>query len=147
MNKAVIKRIIDWNKARYIQKYDQALTEALLTEEVGELLDAITEVDMLDALVDIYYVSVGALWKLGTHPDFILQSEVQIPLDQLPSILENIKTDYTKYGAYPFLNLLGVIATVTDGMRQMLKTDERIAEAILIVCDSNDSKVIARTRS
>lgn len=60
-----IRRIIAWNKARYKQKFNHALTHALLAEEVSELLRAEHQVDVLDALVDVTYVAIGAMYKLG----------------------------------------------------------------------------------
>ena len=91
-SKVIPERIIDWNKERYEQEFDKDLTHSLLTEEVQELLDSTTTVDTLDALVDIIYVSIGAIWKLGLSA-------------------------------------------------------QQINEAILVVCDSNDSKTVVKTPS
>lgn len=63
--KGFITRIINWNKARYSQEYNQDLQIKLLTEEVNELVLSITDVDRLDALVDIVYIAIGAMWKMG----------------------------------------------------------------------------------
>jgi len=61
-----IKRIINWNTVRYPDKgMVVALTHALLKEEVQEFQEATTPVDTLDALVDIVYVAVGAMHKMG----------------------------------------------------------------------------------
>ena len=60
----IFKRVANWNKQRYPQIYSSALTFALLEEEYQELTDAHKNVDKLDALCDIIYVSMGALWKL-----------------------------------------------------------------------------------
>lgn len=60
-----IKRIIDWNKARYAQEFNHELAYNLLHEELGEFLVASEDVDRLDALIDIVYVAIGAIWKLG----------------------------------------------------------------------------------
>ena len=60
-----IGRIIHWNHQRYNQDFDHSLTFKLLDEELAEFNDAETDVDKLDALVDIVYVAIGAMWKLG----------------------------------------------------------------------------------
>lgn len=60
-----ISRICEWNAKRYKQEYNKELTYSLLKEEVNELADSETDVDTLDALVDIVYVAIGAMWKLG----------------------------------------------------------------------------------
>ena len=87
-----IRRICNWNWHRYNQEYNHKLTFDLLQEEVIELCDAKEDVDRLDALVDIVYIAVGAMWKLGlSHDD--------------------------------------------------------IERAILVVCDSNDTKTVKRTLS
>ena len=67
-DKIVVRRIVNWNFARYEQEFNHALTNSLLTEEVSELLQAKEEVDILDALVDIAYVAIGAMWKMGLSP-------------------------------------------------------------------------------
>ena len=64
-------RIADWNAARYDQDYSPNLQVALLAEEVGELASAKTDVDKLDALVDIIYIATGGMWKLGLSPEQI----------------------------------------------------------------------------
>ena len=62
---AFIARITSWNRQRYAQEYNQDLTVDLLYEEIGELNEATTDVDRLDALVDVTYIAIGAMWKLG----------------------------------------------------------------------------------
>ena len=66
-----ITRIVTWNKQRYDQEYNQDLTVDLLYEEIGELNEAITDVDRLDALVDGVYIAIGAMWKMGLTDDQI----------------------------------------------------------------------------
>jgi len=61
----MISRIINWNKARYPQKFVKNLQMQLLVEEVEEFIYANKEIDELDALIDIVYVAIGAMWKLG----------------------------------------------------------------------------------
>lgn len=63
--KEIIARVIAWNGKRYPQVYNHTLTVDLLYEELNELDSALSKVDKLDALIDIIYVSIGAIWKLG----------------------------------------------------------------------------------
>jgi len=68
----IIERICLWNNRRYDQEYSNKLTDALLTEELAELRRAHVAndtVETLDALVDITYVAIGAMWKLGLDKD------------------------------------------------------------------------------
>lgn len=91
MTTKVIRRIVNWNAVRYNQEYDHELTTDLIEEEYIELIkakDPHNDVDKLDALVDLVFVSIGAIWKLGLN-------------------------------------------------------EQQIKKALLIVCDSNDSKSIS----
>jgi hypothetical protein len=65
MNKHFVERVVDWNNLRYTQEYDKELLLSLLDEEINEFFTAITEVDQLDALIDIIYISIGGMWKMG----------------------------------------------------------------------------------
>ena len=74
-NNTIIQRVVDWNSARYPQVYNHQLQVSLLTEEVQELAEAQeSPVDTLDALCDITYVAIGAMWKLGLSPDQIAEA-------------------------------------------------------------------------
>lgn len=53
----------EYNKQQY------ELYKNLISEEAQELVDAKTEVDELDALIDILVVTAGALHSLGCDPD------------------------------------------------------------------------------
>lgn len=70
----LIKDICNWNKARYEQEFNGTLTHDLLLEEVGELYNACIasdKVEIVDGLVDIIYVAIGALWKMGFNSEQI----------------------------------------------------------------------------
>jgi predicted HAD superfamily Cof-like phosphohydrolase len=70
----MIDRICKWNEARYSQHYNHKLTDQLLREELDELFEAYKakdKVEMVDGLVDIIYVAVGALWKMGLDAEAI----------------------------------------------------------------------------
>ena len=59
------QRVANWNSVRYNQEFDLNLTTRILAEELGELAAAKTDVDQVDALLDLMYISFGALWKMG----------------------------------------------------------------------------------
>mgnify|MGYP000241536307 CR=1 FL=1 len=91
----IITRVCEWNEARYEPIENPILTLRLLTEELDEYFQAQCEandVDKADALIDIIYVAIGAMWKMGL-------------------------------------------------------TTKQIADAIHVVCDSNDSKTATKTAS
>lgn len=69
--KNIIKKITTWNSKRYNQEYSKKLTESLLTEEIQEFLNSKNETDQLDALCDIIYVAIGAMWKIGLNKEQI----------------------------------------------------------------------------
>ena len=66
-----IKRVCEWNAARYEQENNRALTYRLLEEELFELKLAQTDVDDLDALIDLIYIAIGGMWKMGLNADEI----------------------------------------------------------------------------
>ena len=60
-----------WNNPRGI--FDQSLEYDMLTEEVQELKQAKKPVDQLDALLDVIYVAIGSLHKLGLTPEQMVE--------------------------------------------------------------------------
>lgn len=71
-----IERVIQWNKARFDRKFNTDITYKLLNEEVLEFFIAAHDkdrVEMIDALGDILFVAIGALWKFGFCADEIDQ--------------------------------------------------------------------------
>lgn len=62
-----IQQTLDWNKLRgnTPDTLDLTLEAAMLREEVQEFVDADGIVDQFDALLDLTFVLVGTLGKLG----------------------------------------------------------------------------------
>ena len=63
-----------WNAKRYEQKIDFNLLATLLDEELDEFGVAYVdnvEVDQLDALIDIIYIAIGGMWKMGLNAEQI----------------------------------------------------------------------------
>lgn len=88
----LVHRICEWNNARYAQEFSKDLAISLLAEELLEFIKAKEEVDKLDALVDMVYIAIGGMWKMGL-------------------------------------------------------STEQVRKAIIIVCDSNDTKAVKKTAS
>lgn len=154
----VYTRVCAWNEARYKREYDKKLTISLLREEYKEYLEATTEVDQLDALCDLVYVAMGGLWKAGV-PDVTQQ----IHADNASRILEVLVNEgeinpvyfigtyldvYEHLDNYPCaLTMHSIITAACTQMTGLMLTLEQCEEAMLIVCDSNDSKAVKRTAS
>ena len=153
----VYKRVCDWNAARYDQEYDQPLTLKLLVEEYKEWCDAETEVDELDAICDVTYVAMGAIWKLGKGLNFIkmkeafaivnhlAETEMQEPMFFASAYLDYVACSGTLEGDDQWLYILIGIANAQA--LSMGISNARFCNAMNIVCDSNDSKTVKKTAS
>jgi len=148
-------RVAAWNAARYPQEHNDALSLSLLNEEFTEYTEAKLAVDKLDALCDMTFVALGMLWKLDPQDreqadvieeaiknvEPIANNEFFEPAYFIPSVL-------AKYAAST-LSGVAVVTYVSQlcylQMTRMGLTGAEVEEAILIVCDSNDSKVIKET--
>lgn len=154
----VYKRVSEWNARRYDRVYNKDLAISLLTEELNEYYDAKKLVDRLDALCDTVYVAMGILWKLDLDVETITAAEKEA-YEQVTNMLVGhdvepvylaaaVLMQYKCESDYPVT--LAAHTLITLCMTQMsfmgLKTAE-ILEALLIVCDSNDSKSVKKTAS
>jgi len=153
----IFERASKWNSVRYPRVYNHELSVNLLDEELNEYFEAESSVDQLDALCDLVFVSMGILWKTGidirlldstsdwsnTQATALLKANVFEPIHLVASVL--IKYKYVNE-EYP--TALAVQTIITLCMVQMsgmgLNTEESLA-ALLIVCNSNDSKSIKKT--
>jgi hypothetical protein len=152
----VFPRVISWNQKRYPQEYNHSLTLALLKEEFQEWLEAPTEVDKLDALCDIVYVALGALWKADVDEETNAAAE-----ERAQQVFSNL-VDFTDEPHYAYfisthltvleyepdypvvLGLHLIIKAALTEMLSMSLTYEQCIEALLVVCDSNDSKSVKK---
>lgn len=149
----VYNRVADWNSKRYDQEFNLQLTVSLLTEELEEFLEAQEPVDELDALCDLTYLAMGGLWKLDKplNPEVAVRAikAVESLLDQgiilHPITLLAAVVSETEYD--PEAAMYKVIAVATLLMLHFGFDQEQCEEAMLIVCDSNDSKTIKKTAS
>lgn len=129
----VFNRVAQWNSLRYPRIYNHSLTLDLLREEHQEFLDATKPVDKLDALCDIVYVACGALWKL--KQDRLCLTSLAKPNNWI----NGIETDSD------IILIKGLILSTVGQMFDMGLNDEQCKSALMIVCDSNDSKSVRMT--
>lgn len=149
----VYKRVVNWNAKRYEREYDHELALALLNEECEELLEATNDVDCLDAACDIAYVAFGALWKLDI-PEFALHEMLN---DKYNELITNKKPDTVREAidALAIANelsdrahrLCDIIVYSLAEMFSLGLTMDTAIHAMLIVCNSNDTKTVAKTAS
>jgi len=153
----VLQRVGAWNAARYEQEHSLPLTVSLLREEQTEWLEAKTPVDKLDALCDLVYVSIGALWKLNVHTTDmdsaqgqatkVVQTQINCGGEIFPAMYNSAYIDMLEYDHnYPMaMSLQLIITSSLTEMAGMGLRPEQCVEAMLIVCDANDSKTATKT--
>jgi hypothetical protein len=149
-NYNVIGRIIKWNNVRYGQNYDSLLTIKLLEEELEELQNAKTTVEILDACADIIFIAIGAAWKLGLS---ILLLETlfytvkiqngsdhcrELIFDTLLSLPINISEDIK-------LLIQSVFSIVIPKLRSILSIKTDFFTLMNIICTSNETKSVHKT--
>ena len=154
----ILQRVGAWNAARYEQEHSLPLTVSLLREEQREFLEAKTPVDRLDALCDLIFVSIGALWKLNVQTEDMNAAQaqaVQVVENQLncnelyPVMYNSTYIDVLEFDDdYPMaMSLQLIITSCLAEMTGFGLDQEQCIEALLIVCDANDSKTITKTAS
>lgn len=99
-----VARITEWNAKRYEQEHSSDLTIRILAEELGELARAKEEVDQLDALVDLVYISIGAMWKMGLD-NFQIYEAIKAVCDsndskEVKRVGHNVKANIVKGPGY-----------------------------------------------
>ena len=143
--KAIVNDICNWNAQRYDQKFCAELTDKLLAEEASELYSAMQskdEVEQVDALADIFYIAIGALWKHKNSQDEILTTldiylntrDICADLNVLQGLLMPLTRAAQAAGAS--------LARLID------KYDERFAlNVISAVCKSNNTKKVEKVEA
>lgn len=152
----ILKRVSNWNSKRYERQYDRNLSVNLIAEELQEYMEATTDVDRLDALCDTVYVALGILWKINVD-DEVLEYNADESNKQVARLLETntfepVQLAFTVLQAYKYdkdypvalaAQLLITLCMTQMSMMYLSHTDK--IEALLVVCDSNDSKSIKKT--
>lgn len=159
----IYNRIALWNSRRYDREYDAELAFNLIKEELQEYLDAETEVDRLDALCDITYVAMGMHWKANlsmqtlheTEQDALINAQhLMLDADRCGesiialTLQELSKASFENVGiliAYTTNSLLAICALAARDYLRL--TQQQFKDAMLVVCDSNDSKSVTKTAS
>jgi len=148
----ICNRVAKWNAARYPREYNHDLAIALLREEYEELKDSIEDVDMLDALCDLVYVSLGVLWKCNIpSEDFEHDEKEAVKFVQglvsphiqpgffIGSVIDACELDNEMPVA------LAMHSIVLLARAQMSLAPEAQLRALHIVCDANDTKTAIKT--
>lgn len=154
----IYKHVVLFNAQRYERVYNHDLAIALLREEYNEYLDAETEVDQLDALCDIIYVAMGVIWKLNISDDDNNQSITATREDltklldansMMPQYLLSAALESTAHDSdFPVLyGMHLIIGCCLCAMQTLNLTFDTAIEALLVVCASNASKTVQKTRT
>lgn len=152
----IYNRVCVWNERRYDRVYDMSLTVSLLREEYTEYFEAIQPVHQLDALCDTIYVALGALWKVDLN-ESVMQSDMQTAAEITHALMEaNVIEPIYLVGSFidsiehdtnmPDSLALQVIVNLCMVQMQLMRLElKECYAALLVVCDSNDSKSIKKT--
>ena len=155
----VFTRIAAWNQARYKQEYNHTLTMKLLQDEYQEWLTADTDANRVQELCDIMYVAFGAIWKLKIEPTQELVDVCARDVDSLDeasvlpvgtfisSYLSSLATAGKVNDHYKLRCLFTIVLLTQAELMAMGLTFDQTIQAMLILCDSNDSKPAKKTAS
>ena len=153
MNKLLCGRIVQWNRARYRRAYSHKLFSDMLFEEYTEYMESVTLSDKLDGLADLYFINIGAMWKMNLEPFDFLSREVLV-LDWMdPNVDSSQKELLTSVTTKLFetedeyiikKQLSSLIEIITKEFFYIGCNKDQAYKALQIICDSNDSKEIIK---
>ena len=153
----IYQRVAAWNAKRYDRTYNHELTMNLLYEEFNEgFEEGITPVQVVDAWCDLTYVAFGGLWKLDLTDEEVhsvlmegfrdAANLITAAVIDAPASTAGVLHQLKHENEYPVaLGLATVIAL--SFMQLTYLTSDQAIEAIMIVCDSNDTKSVQKTAS
>ena len=154
----ILKRVAKWNALRYPRKYNHELSVSLLQEELTEYFEAKTSVDQLDALCDLVFVAMGILWKIDVSMKILDSDSARSNSQALALLIGHdfepihlVATVLTrhKYANGEYSVSLAAQTVITFCMTQMaligLNTEESL-DALLVVCECNDSKSVEKVK-
>lgn len=155
--KDIYNRVANWNAQRYEQEFNLELACSLLREEYNEWKDAKEPLDQLDGLCDVAYVALGIIWKIDGWPsaDVILRTdqfcasikaacewpEIQ-PGYFIAGLIDSFEKDCNIGVVNSMLQIIAI--SLAQAQYSFNLTAEEFKEALLAVCDSNDTKVVER---
>lgn len=137
----IVKSICNWNALRYKRVYDNELTLKLLNEEIEETDKALQDQNLLeicDGLGDIFYVAVGALWKMGFDPEQIVHmfDEVQLIIPA-PALMT-----WLSISPQPLVLVHLCVSIFT--LLEEYTTQTQAERIIWAICKSNDTKKVEK---
>ena len=149
-------RAAQWNSRRYEREFDLGLLCNLIHEEYQEYFTAKTEVDKLDALCDMVFVAYGGIWKSKSRNEVVAESfacahrccvlhadcMLYPPVYFVPSVLDAMRSGCLDY----VQGLTLIIQYVCMEASTMGVTYDLFEKAMLVVCDSNDTKSVAKDK-
>lgn len=150
-------RVARWNAARYEQVLDRDLLIEMFREEFfDELLPATSEVNKLDALCDLSYFAAGGLWKMNlsdvqlnegaSHSHTVITNLVNMNELHPEMMIATFWATAVHDKDYPIdITCHLIIYACRAAMLYMGLSPEQCDEALLIVCDSNDTKPAKKT--
>ena len=148
MHARIFERPANWNAQRYERVYHDGLFKDMLYEEFEEYDEAKTLYDKLDGLADIFFITVGALWKLGEDPYIYLHKSYPEAFNypatpkynngELKRIV-NVILDLDQLDQLK-IALSYLIEALWEEFSNLGCEEEEAILAIEIICDSNDTK-------
>jgi hypothetical protein len=167
MLETYFNRVAAWNAARYEQQFDLPLAVRLLKEEYTEWCVAFKEsqttldrehvVEMLDAIGDVSFVALGVVWKANidykTFEEAMLRVQDDIssaactmpqlhPMFLVASAIDGFTYD-NEVGIADSMAMIIHLCALEAKYHFSFGTDKYF-EVVKVICDSNDTKVIAK---
>lgn len=156
-------RVATWNAARYEREFNLKLLVSLLTEEFNETQQATKRVEKLDGHCDQIYVALGGLWKLNLTDELLEQAfgEAGVVVNGASAsrlltkehLMTGIQANINSLSDYnlPQSTMLKatILATICLLNVYAIERDFDVSayDAMIIVCDANDSKVPQKVAS
>lgn len=155
----IYKRVSKWNGLRYEREYNHDLSMALLAEEFNEYFDTGEPVHKADALGDLIFVALGVLWKLNITEDnkmeyaayegsnivqALVDTNTLMPIHFIGALITQAKhsADMPVEVCAHAIICAAMVQAQADGIDH-----DSMMKILEIICDSNDSKTIAKTAS
>lgn len=144
----------EWNKLRYPQVFDLALTLTLLKEELNEYYAAEVAIEGIDAAIDLAFVAAGAIWKSGyplceesLKSIITFNEELHMQMAFHDSIEGSIRNMLVMRGSYIAVgNLYQIIGACYVHVCAILNSEalaKKAFEAIVVSNNTKTAQVIA----
>jgi len=144
---SIVDSVCNWNAARYPQEPSPALSMSLLFEEFKELETAYSNEDrvaILDGLGDLFFVTVGILWKSG-----LSASEITSRLDTIEEMMPMLPPISVALHWYQEDScqevLFFLVLSITKQLEWLLGSEQLAMDVYRAICISNNSKKVEKT--